>query len=58
LFEILDDVKLPHRDPNAPLRIPVMDKMKDKGVLVFGKVESGTVKMGTKMLLRPNDLPA
>ena len=46
LLEILDDLELPPRDPEGPLRIPVLDKMRDRGTVMFGKVESGTVKIG------------
>lgn len=55
LLEYLDSIPLPARDPTGPLRIPVLDKMKDRGVIAFGKVESGTVEIGTKMTVMPND---
>ena len=43
-FEVLDNLPLPQRDPEGPVRIPVLDKYKDGGNLfVFGKVESGTI---------------
>jgi peptide chain release factor subunit 3 len=54
LIEILDDFPLPPRDENAPLRVPVLDKMTDKGVIVFGKVESGTVKLGDGLKIMPS----
>jgi peptide chain release factor subunit 3 len=38
-IEILDDLELPHRDAEGPLRIPILDKMKDRGVVIFGKIE-------------------
>jgi peptide chain release factor subunit 3 len=56
LLTALDEMELPERDPNGPLRIPVLDKMKDRGVVAFGKVESGTVKVGTKLSVMPNDI--
>ena len=46
LLEVLDNLELPPRNPDGPLRIPVLDKMKDRGAVIFGKVESGTVKVG------------
>lgn len=46
LLEILDDLELPPRNAEGPLRIPVLDKMRDRGTVIFGKVESGTVKVG------------
>mmetsp|Transcript_12714 Transcript_12714/g.12563 ORF Transcript_12714/g.12563 Transcript_12714/m.12563 type:complete len:118 (-) Transcript_12714:1040-1393(-) len=39
LIDIIDNLALPHRDPNGPIRIPILDKMKDRGVVVFGKIE-------------------
>ena len=39
LIDIIDNIELPHRDPNGPIRIPILDKMKDRGVVIFGKVE-------------------
>ena len=52
---MLDKLQPPQRDPNGPIRIPILDKMKDRGVIAFGKVESGTVEMGSKLTLVPND---
>jgi peptide chain release factor subunit 3 len=37
LIDILDGLELPSRDPNGPIRIPILDKMKDRGVVIFGK---------------------
>lgn len=51
----MDNVKTPERDPKGPLRIPVLDKMKDRAVVAFGKVESGTVEIGSKLTCMPND---
>lgn len=57
LIEILDNMELPKRDPTGPIRIPILDKMKDRGIVVFGKVESGTINMGEKLVLMPSNLP-
>jgi translation elongation factor EF-1alpha len=46
LMEVLDTITLPPRDETLPLRIPVFDRMKDRGVVCFGKVEQGIVEMG------------
>lgn len=54
LIQILDDTPLPPRDENGPLRIPVLDKMTDRGVVIFGKVESGTVKLGDGVRIMPS----
>jgi len=56
LIEILDTVEVPKRDPEGPLRVPVLDKMKERGVIAFGKVESGTIKIGSRLAVMPNNL--
>jgi peptide chain release factor subunit 3 len=56
MLEIFDTLELPERNPNGPIRIPVMDRMKDRGIVVFGKVESGTINMGEKLTLSPNNI--
>lgn len=56
-IQLLDDLELPKRDPDGPIRIPILDKMKDRGIVVFGKVESGTIRMGEKLTLMPNNIP-
>ena len=53
LLEILDDLEVPPRNPEGPLRIPILDKMRDRGTIIFGKVESGTVKIGDKLSVMP-----
>lgn len=44
VLEILNDIEVAPKNPMGPLRIPIVDKMKDQGQLyVYGKVESGTI---------------
>ena len=38
LMEILDNMPLEKRDPNGPLRIPILDKQKDRDLVIHGKV--------------------
>lgn len=52
-MDILDGFELPPRDPEGPLRIPILDKMKDRGTVIFGKIESGTVKLGDQLCVMP-----
>ncbi|XP_061374567.1 uncharacterized protein LOC133316802 [Gastrolobium bilobum] len=54
LFEALDAIEVPLRDPNGPFRMPIIDKFKDMGTVVMGKVESGTVCEGDSLLVMPN----
>lgn len=34
--------------------MPIIDRVKDMGAVVMGKVESGTVRVGDSLLLMPN----
>jgi translation elongation factor EF-1alpha len=36
------------------LRIPILDKLKDKDLVVYGKVESGTIRHGDKLCIAPH----
>lgn len=57
-MEVLDDLTLEVRDVKLPLRIPVSDKMKDQGLIIHGKVESGSVSLGDKLMVMPAGVPA
>lgn len=54
LFEALDALESPPRDPKGPLRMPIIDKFKDMGTVVMGKIESGTAHEGDSLLVMPN----
>ncbi|XP_077235804.1 translation elongation factor EF1A/initiation factor IF2gamma family protein [Tasmannia lanceolata] len=54
LFEALDAIEVPPRDPNGPLRMPIIDKFKDMGTVVMGKIESGTICEGDSLFVMPN----
>jgi peptide chain release factor subunit 3 len=58
LIELIDKMELEERFPEAPLRVPILDKMNDAGAkTMFGKVESGTLKLGDKCYISPSELP-
>lgn len=40
-MEILDDLPVEDRDPNGPLRIPILERVKEQGIVAHGKIESG-----------------
>jgi len=46
LFDIVDGLPIPERNANGALRVPVLDKMRDQGLNLFGKIESGTLITG------------
>ena len=58
LVELVDSLPLQPRDPAGPLRIPVLDKMKEENVrTIFGKVEQGTIKLGDMCVVAPVSNP-
>ncbi|KAF3570674.1 hypothetical protein F2Q69_00063144, partial [Brassica cretica] len=56
-FEVLDSIEVPPRDPNGPFRMPIIDKFKDMGTVVMGKVESGSIREGDSLAIMPNKEP-
>jgi len=54
LIPFLDSLPTIKRDPSAPLRMPIIDRYKDMGVIVLGKLESGTVTKLQQLVLQPN----
>jgi peptide chain release factor subunit 3 len=53
LFKVLDDLTISGRDPSGPLRLPVLDRYFERGTVVLGKVESGTITKGQEIVLSP-----
>jgi len=56
LFSTLDSTKLPPRNPDAPLRIPLLESFKEMGVMVTGKIEQGRVQIGTPCVIQPTNM--
>ncbi|KAF8060481.1 Gspt2 [Scenedesmus sp. PABB004] len=56
LFETLDTVEVPTREPTAPFRMPIVDKYRDMGTMVMGKSEAGLVQLGDVLQVMPNKL--
>lgn len=54
LIEYLDNLPTTNRMAEGPLRIPIVDRYKDMGTLVLGKVESGVINRGDQVVLMPN----
>ena len=56
--EALDQIDLGERNPDAPLRVPILDKMKvDNNLVVYGKVEAGTINIDDKLAIMPSGAP-
>jgi len=53
LLEHLDGLKIEDRDKNKSLRFNILDRFKDNGNFVFGKVEQGTIVKGQDVIICP-----
>lgn len=53
LIGLLDSLQIEKRDPKATLRISVLDRYRDSGTIIMGKVESGTITVGKMITLMP-----
>lgn len=53
LLELLDSIDV-ERKYNGPMLMPLADKVRDMGIIVMGKLESGSVRKGQQVLLMPN----
>ncbi|GAX25315.1 peptide chain release factor subunit 3 [Fistulifera solaris] len=56
LFKLLDSLIIPGRDATAPVRIPVLDRYSERGTIAMGKVESGTLRPGSKVTVMPTGM--
>uniref|UniRef100_A0A8D8VXP5 Eukaryotic peptide chain release factor GTP-binding subunit n=1 Tax=Cacopsylla melanoneura TaxID=428564 RepID=A0A8D8VXP5_9HEMI len=53
----IDGLPSLNRKMDGPFLMPVVEKFKDMGTVVMGKVESGEAKKGMNLLLMPNRTP-
>lgn len=53
-IDFIDGLPSLNRNPDGPFVMPIVDKYKDMGTVVMGKVESGLAKKGQNMILMPN----
>lgn len=56
LFDTLDAIEPMDRNPLAPMRLPVVDRWKDMGTIIMGKIETGFMRVGDVYQLMPNKL--
>lgn len=55
LLSLLDNLEPLSRDAEGPVRLPVLDRYKEKGTTaILGKLESGTLKVGDLVTMMPN----
>lgn len=53
-IDFIDDLPSLNRKADGPFIMPIVDKYKDMGTVVMGKVESGQVRKGQNLLVMPN----
>ena len=55
LYELMDKVKLPEKPTSLPLRLPIQDvyNITGIGVVPVGRVETGVMKIGDKVIVVP-----
>ncbi|CEG35157.1 translation elongation factor 1 [Plasmopara halstedii] len=58
LINHMDTLHIGNRNPDGPLRVPILDRYAERGTIAMGKVESGTLKTGQKVLLMPTNATA
>lgn len=54
LLDTLESLQLPKRLLNGPVRLSVTEKHKEMGTMVKGKLESGVIREGDKLVMMPN----
>ncbi|XP_057615902.1 eukaryotic peptide chain release factor GTP-binding subunit ERF3B [Chionomys nivalis] len=50
----LDSLPNFNRSVDGPIRLPIVDKYKDMGTVVLGKLESGSIFKGQQLVMMPN----
>lgn len=53
LITTLDSLIISNRNPDGPLRVPCLDRYFERGCVVLGKVESGTLRVGDEVMIAP-----
>ncbi|XP_046959652.1 eukaryotic peptide chain release factor GTP-binding subunit ERF3A isoform X1 [Vanessa cardui] len=53
-IQLIDDLPSLNRKMDGPFIMPVVDKYKDMGTVLMGKVEAGTTRKGSTLFLMPN----
>lgn len=56
LLNLLDGLETPNRNPNGPVRLAILDRYKEGGMQILGKIESGTIKYGNSYTIMPGKI--
>ncbi|GMF26580.1 unnamed protein product [Phytophthora lilii] len=55
LINYMDKMHIANRNPDGPMRVPILDRYSERGTIALGKVESGVLKTGQKVVLMPTN---
>ncbi|GMF54106.1 unnamed protein product [Phytophthora fragariaefolia] len=58
LINYMDKMHIANRNPDGPMRVPILDRYSERGTIALGKVESGVLETGQKVVLMPTKVPA
>ncbi|KAF4325310.1 hypothetical protein BBO99_00000413 [Phytophthora kernoviae] len=58
LINYMDTMHIGNRNPDGPTRVPILDRYSERGTVGLGKVESGILKTGQKVMLMPTNTTA
>mmetsp|Transcript_34452 Transcript_34452/g.77875 ORF Transcript_34452/g.77875 Transcript_34452/m.77875 type:complete len:617 (+) Transcript_34452:101-1951(+) len=58
LLDLLNSLTVEGRDATKPVKIPVLDRYYDRGCVILGKVENGSLSKGDKIVLQPTGTTA
>ena len=53
LMNLLDSLQIHDRDSTGSVRVPILDRYADRGIIAMGKVESGVIRPGMKVTVMP-----
>lgn len=58
LINFMDTMHIVGRNAEGALRVPILDRYQERGTIALGKVESGVLRTGQKVLLMPTSATA
>ena len=56
LIEILEGINIEERNSAGALRMSIMDSYNDRGIWAMGKIESGTLRRGSQVVVSPTGI--
>lgn len=58
LIQLLNSFEITGRDASAPVRLPVLDRYLERGLVISGKLETGTIRVGDRLRIQPGNTEA